>query len=371
MISIIGVGDIMPGGLLTDNLMNCTTEAVMKVLLEGDIRCGTLECAIGNEPSYDEEKVADRGNVIYAKDADMRRLKELRMDVISLANNHFFDLGEKGAIYTIELLDREGILHCGAGRNLKEAGAPVVVEIKGKKIAFLGFCDIDYDHVYWCTYASETSPGVNPMQKDYVESEIKKYAALYDFVVVLAHWGTEHTFKPDISTVRMAKKMLKAGACLVLGSHPHRVQPVINTKKGSIAYCMGNFLFPDRLIAPPKVTYYPDEPIDYSTLPITFGYPIVKCITLKLLPYLARVGMIVKSEINNGPVRSGYVFSYLNEDNCIELLDKENSKCMQKAINKVELPLRRNCYLIYLKYSKFKNWIAPKVKSLIRRTHDK
>ena len=153
MIQIIGVGDIMPGGLLNDKDGIYANEEVLNLLFQGDVRCGTLECALGNEPTYDEAKIAKKendiyGNVIYAKDADIRRLKELHIDIVSLANNHFFDLGEEGAWHTIELLDREGILHCGAGRNLKEAGAPVVVEIKGKKVAFLGFCDTEYKHVY-------------------------------------------------------------------------------------------------------------------------------------------------------------------------------------------------------------------------------
>ena len=157
---------------------------------------------------------------------------------------------------------------------------------------------------------------------------------------MLAHWGTENTFNPNVSTDNMARKMLKAGACLVLGSHPHRVQPVINTKKGNIAYSMGNFLFPERLIAPPKVTYYPEKPIDYSTLPVTDKYPIVDCVTLKTLPFLARVGMIVTSEIENRSVKSSYVFSYLNEKNCLELLDSTRTKQVQNKIGRIRLLLK-------------------------------
>lgn len=344
MIKIIGVGDIMPGGLLSDSPNPCANKEVLNALLQGDVRCGTLECALGNEPTYDPAKVAERGNVIYAKDTDVKRLKELHIEIVSLANNHFFDLGKEGAQHTIELLDKEGILHCGAGKNLKEAGAPVVMEIQGKKVAFLGFCDTDYNHVYMCTYATNDSPGVNPMQEDYVVSEIKKNAALYDYVVVLAHWGTEHTFSPNVSTDKMARLMLKAGAVAVLGSHPHRVQPVINTKKGTIVYSMGNFLFPERLIAPPKVTYYPNEPVDYSTLPVTDEYPIVDCVTLKTLPFLARVGMIVTTEIENRSAKSEYIFSYLNEKNCIELLEKKKAEKIQKSSNKSIVFLKWNCY---------------------------
>ena len=366
MITIIGVGDIMPGGLLTDCNRPCVNDEVLDLLLQGDIRCGTFECALGNKPMYDEAKVADRGNVIYATDTDIKRLKELHVDIVSLANNHFFDLGAEGAVHTIKLLDAEGILHCGAGKNLEEAGKPVVLEIKGKKIAFLGFCDTEYKHVYMCTYATKDSPGVNPMKEDYVVNEIKKNVALYDYIVVLAHWGTEHTFYPNISTDIMAKQMLKAGACLVLGSHPHRIQPIINSRKGSVVYSMGNFLFPERLIAPPKVTYYPDEPIDYSKLPVTDEYPIVDRVTLKTLPYWARVGQIVKSQISNNSVVSAYRFSYLNKDNCLTLLDERKSKEANTKLKGLSWLLKMRLYKPYMFVCRVFNSIRVRLKRLMR-----
>lgn len=365
--NIVFCGDIMPGGLLTDSPNPCLDDDVLKVLLRGNVRCGTLECALGNEPTYDPAKVADRGNVIYAKDADIKRLKELHIDVVSLANNHFFDLGPEGAQHTIELLDKEGILHCGAGLNLKEAGAPVVIDIEGKKVSFLGFCDTDYNHVCMCTFATEDTPGINPMYEDYVVDEIRKNVALYDYVVVLAHWGTEHSFDPDISTYKMSKLMLRAGANAVLGSHPHRVQPVVNMRKGSIAYSMGNFLFPERLIAPPKVTYYPDEPIDYSKLPVTDQYPIVDCVTLKTLPFLARVGMIVNTEITDQTVNSKYVYSYLNKNNCLELLDKAKSDDLNRTICRNGFWLEKGLYGSYSQARTMLVKVKSKVKQLIRR----
>mgnify|MGYP002853133827 CR=1 FL=1 len=364
---IIGVGDIMPGGLLTYSGNPCANETIIKYLLQGDLRCGTLECALGNEPTYDRVKVTERGNVIYAKDADIRRLKELHIDVVSLANNHFFDLGTEGAKHTIELLDKEGISHCGAGQNLKEAGKPVVMDVQGKKVAFLAFCDTEYNHVFMCTYATYNSPGINPMHEDYVVNEIKKNVALYDYVVVLAHWGTEHTFDPNLSIVKMAKMMMKAGAAAVLGSHPHRIQPVINTRKGSIVYSMGNFLFPERLIAPPKVTYYPDAPIDYSKLPVTNEYPIVDCVTLKTLPFLARVGMIVTTEIDGKRVHSSYVFSYLNHNNCLEFLDGTQSIKLHRTIQKLSFVMKNHLYRCYLGYNIYKNAILRKLKIVINR----
>jgi poly-gamma-glutamate synthesis protein (capsule biosynthesis protein) len=366
MINIIAVGDIMPGGLLSDSCQPCANSEVLDLLRQGDVKCGTLECAFGNEPTYDEAKVADRGNVIYAKDSDIRRLKELHIDIVSLANNHFFDLGENGAQHTIELLDAEGILHCGAGKNLEEAGKPVVLEINSKKVAFLAFCDTNYKNVFYCTYATESSPGVNPMKESYVVSEIKKYATQNDYVIVMAHWGTENTFNPNVSSVKMAGMMLKAGACLVLGSHPHQIQPVINLRKGSIVYSMGNFLFPERLIAPPKVTYYPNELIDYSMLPVTEEYPLVDCVTLKTLPYWARVGQIVKSQISNNSIVSDYLFSFLNKDNCLTLLDERKSKETTNKLKGLSWLLKMRLYKPYMFVCRVFNSIRIRLKRLMR-----
>ena len=364
MISIVSVGDIMPGGLLSDSSRPCANQEVIELLASGDIRCGTLECAFGNKPTYDKAKVADRGNVIYAKDNNIKRLKELQIDIVSLANNHFYDLGVEGAIHTIDLLDKNGILHCGAGANLKEAGKPVVMEFGIKKVAFLAFCDTNYNNVYYCTYATENSPGINPMNEEYVIDEIMRYANLYDYVVVLAHWGTENTFFPNISTYKMANKMLKAGACLVLGSHPHRVQPVLNVRNGSVVFSMGNFLFPERLIAPPKVTYYPEGPIDYSSLPVTNKYPIVHTITLKTLPYLARVGMIVNTCINGSTIISSYRYTFLDNENYLQLLDEQRSNDLNGKLRNLELPLKYNYYSFYKIYKKGFRSVKNKLKKI-------
>ena len=358
---IVGVGDIMPGGLLSETNRSCVSNDVKRILLQGDIRVGTLECALGNSPNYDLDKVADRGNVIYAKENDIKRLKELHIDIVSLANNHFFDLGVDGARRTIEILDREGIMHCGAGDNIKDACKPVVIEQNGKSYAFLGFCDTEYHHVYWCTYATEDQPGVNPMIEAHVVSVIQSAKKKYDYVIVLAHWGTENTFFPNLSTYKIACKMLKAGASLILGSHPHQIQPVVNTKLGCIAYSMGNFLFPERLIAPPKVTYYPDNPLDYDTLPVTDGYPLVDRITLKTLPFLARVGMIVVAELKDGLIRYHYKLSYLGKNNVLGLLDDKNNVLLEKKIHTIAIPLRFNMYSAFLLCKRSIGYINRKI----------
>ena len=314
---IIGVGDIMPGGILSGVNSGYVSQEVLEVLQDADVRVGTLETAIGNEPNFNEEKMKRNGAVIYAKDEDLNKLKQLSFDIVSLANNHFFDLGIDGARHTIQLLDELGIKHIGAGNNIKEASSPVIEIVDNKKIAFLAFCDWRFETVGWCPYATEADPGVNPMHDDYVVSEIKKYKQQYDYVVVMCHWGKEHTWVTTPNVYNTTKKMIKAGADLILGSHPHRVQPVVNYKNTSVAYSMGNFMFPDRLLVKPRSTYYPEEPIDLSSLPVTDGYPYVECVTYKKWKPLGRVGMIVISELGGKRPRSSYKLTRESEDGTI------------------------------------------------------
>lgn len=315
MIKITAVGDIMPGGILAGVNTGYISQEVLEVLQGADIRVGTLETAIGNEPNFNEEKMKRKGDVIYAKDEDLNKLRQLSFDIVSLANNHYFDLGLEGARHTIQLLDELGIQHIGAGNNIQEASAPVVKVVHDKKVAFLAFCD--NEKMGWCPWATETEPGVNPMYDDYVVSEIKKYKQQNDYVVVMCHWGKEHTWVTTPRVYKKAKKMMKAGADLILGSHPHRVQPVVKYKKASIAYSMGNFLFPDRLLTKPRSTYYPEEPIDFSSLPVTDGYPYVECVTYKKWKPFGRVGMIVISELGGKSPCSSYRLTRESEDGTI------------------------------------------------------
>lgn len=342
MINIVAVGDIMPGGLLHGTDRKVVSDAVHELLEQGDIRVGTLECAIGNEPVFIEEKMKRYGDVIYAPDTDLKRLVDLRINLVSLANNHFFDLKETGAQHAISMLDELGIQHCGAGSSIYEAQKPSVFTIGNKRIAFLAFCDY-HSYMGWIPFATENSAGVNPMYDDYVIEEIIKNKKKYDFVVVLAHWGREHTFETTTWCYRLARQMVKAGADLILGSHPHRVQPVISWHNKSIVFSMGNFLFPDRLIAPPlRSTYYSDKTVDTKVLPVTYKYPSVEEITYKKWPPLARYGMIVSSSISGCSVKSHSQLTYLGEDNMLDVM--EESSTIERALRKYGFLLKYTPY---------------------------
>ena len=343
MTKIIAVGDIMPGGLLNKTKHQFLSDGIKEVLHSGDIRIGTLETAIGNEPAFYDEKMKRHRDVIYAEDQDLLRLKEMNIDVLSLANNHFFDLGPSGAAHTIDLLDKLRILHCGAGRNIEEAQKPAVVYHEGKSYAFLGFCDNQPNTTGWCPIATSEKPGINPLYENHVCQQIRNNKERYDFVIVLPHWGIEHTVHTTSSMYSLGRKMISAGADAVLGSHPHHVQPVEYYHKSTIAYSMGNFLFPDRLITTPRSTYYPVEPIDIHQLPVSYSYPYnVKEPTLKIWKSEARIGMMLSLTIGQ---KAKCHFTQLNQKQTVDLFN--NSHSLSFKLHFLSFLMSTNLYTIY------------------------
>lgn len=349
---IVGTGDIMPGGVLNGSNKAYVSDDIRRLLDLGDVRVGTLETAIGNEPCFFEEKMKRKADVIYAKDEDLKRLVELKINIVSLANNHFTDLGEIGAKHTIDMLDSLGILHCGAGCNINEANKPVVITKQGKTYAFIAFCDWREETVGWCPFATTTSFGVNPMTDEHVKETIKSLKDEYDYIIVIPHWGIEYQIAPTKEVFLMAKLMMDSGADLILGGHTHCVQPIWNTKHKSVVFSMGNFLFPDRLLITPRSTYYHDTPLNLRDLPKTDGYPrYVDGITYKIWKPIARTGMIVDALIDEKGVRCKPTYTRLTSDNYVEV--GECPVAIKKNLKRYEFYLSSGHYLMALRLHSF------------------
>ena len=360
MIKIIGVGDIMPGGILNGCKKDFISKDVQEILCSADLKIGTLETAVGNEPNFYDEKMKRLADVIYVEDQDIERIKQLRFDVLSLANNHFFDLGPEGAKHAIDLLDKIGIAHVGAGRNIEEAAKPVIKVINRKSFAILGFCDWRDETVGWCPIASETTPGVNPMYDDYAAKEIKKYKKLYDYIVVVNHWGKEYDYYPTSHVFHTTKIMIDAGADLILGGHTHCVQPIMKYKGKSVIFSMGNFLFPDRLIVKPRSTFYANTLIDVTKLPVTDGYPKVEELTYKIWKPIARIGMITETYFDENLINTGVKYIKLSDDNYIDLTNLPITT--EKKLHFIEKQLNSGVYeqiRIIVNFSIF-IWHLPK-----------
>lgn len=172
----------------------------------------------------------------FKMDPELVEIFRLHKIQVTLANNHVFDYGRKGLEDTLKYLDEHGILHVGAGINLAEARKPIIREIEGKKIAFLGYGNY--------SPAGKNTPGVAYRTPEYVIEDIREAKKDgCDYVVVNFHWGIERATEPTASDRELAHRAIDNGADLIIGHHPHVLQPVEVYKGKVIAYSLGNFVF--------------------------------------------------------------------------------------------------------------------------------
>lgn len=168
-------------------------------------------------------------------------LKEMGVDIVSLANNHTLDFGTDALLDTITTLNENNILSVGAGTDLDSAKRPSVITTNGRSIAILGASRVipvtDWN-------ATKYSPGVfTTYDPTLLIEEIESAKQSNDMVIVYVHWGIEKKEYPEEYQRTMAKQYIDAGADLVIGSHPHVLQGIEYYNGKPIVYSLGNFIF--------------------------------------------------------------------------------------------------------------------------------
>lgn len=314
---ILFCGDIMPGGVL-EFQKDYLDKEIQEYLRGFDLRIGTLECGVGNGIPFDEAKMAQTKAIVYSRNEDLLRLKEMEINVVSLANNHAFDLGLAGMENAIARLDDLGILHCGAGHDINEARKPAVVEVGGKTVAILG-CMVDCRRPVIFHKATETSYGVYQLPIGELSKDIAAAKKQYDYVVVMPHWGEEHSYYPPSYCKDCGKKMIDAGADLVIGSHPHILNPKIRYKGKDIYFSLGNFLFPDKCMQVPRPMYYPETKDEYLSLKRVWTYP--KSISEPVVAVWKspnRIGMMVDAHLEDN-ISTSHKYHCMTQDNTLHM----------------------------------------------------
>ena len=128
--------------------------------------------------------------------------------------------------------------------------------------------------------------------------------------------------------------MIYAGADAVLGSHPHVIQPCIKYKQGYICFSMGNFLFPDFYMFPPRPIWYPDASVDLSSFEdiYTYPYPIEKP-HRRVWKKASRYGCVAQVAIEKDKFDVTYKYVKLSQDNVVGQanLDQDLVKTLNKA----------------------------------------
>jgi poly-gamma-glutamate capsule biosynthesis protein CapA/YwtB (metallophosphatase superfamily) len=167
-------------------------------------------------------------------------LTKAGIDLVNIANNHIFDYGIDGLYDTVQYLDSAGVNHVGAGMDGEAAHRPVILDVKGVRIGFLGYYGGKES-----PWAAGGSPGVARRNIDLIGSDVRELRTRdhVDFVVVNLHWGTEKATSPDSDQVDFAHHIVDLGAEIVIGHHPHVLQAVESYRSAIIAYSLGNLIF--------------------------------------------------------------------------------------------------------------------------------
>ena len=243
---LVFVGDVLLAGQAGRIMQRQGTAyplaKVSSILRGADVAFCNLECALTGKrvTSNSNVRQGKRKLFIFKTPAKLgQALVDGGIDVVSLANNHAMNGGQAGLLETMRALDRLSVVFTGAGRNLKQARSSRALKAKGYTIAFLAYTDVGGPG------ATKRDPGLALLRTGLptVLKEIKAARRRADVVVVSYHWGVERRTKPSARQQAIARQSIDAGADLVIGHHPHVLQPVMVYKGKTIAYSLGNFVF--------------------------------------------------------------------------------------------------------------------------------
>ena len=242
LITLIFTGDIMLDrgvevAIKQHNSWKWPFLKIAGLLKSADLTVGNLESMISDKGT----KVGS----IYSFRADPLSIEGLTFagfDVLSLVNNHAFDYGTEALTDTMVRLKLANMDFVGADLNRQSTFSPLIKEIKDVKIGFLAYTNLG--PFGW--RAGETYPGIAWINEDdfpEIQQNIKDAKEKVDILIVSLHAGTEYEPEPDQFQKDFSKMAIDAGADLLIGHHPHVVQPYEKYENGWIFYSLGNFVF--------------------------------------------------------------------------------------------------------------------------------
>ena len=194
---------------------------VADLFTESDVVVGNLEGTITNESS-----IAQKDNSVLRFTFDpavVTLLQQYNFSAVSLANNHSLDFKESGYTATKNYLSEAGIAYFGSAVN--SGGLSTVIEEGDDTICLVGYHD---------NFTFNATP---------VLEEIERIKNGCTFVVLFAHWGEEYRTSETERQQSLAHAFVDAGVDLVIGAHPHVIEPIEIYKGKAIFYSLGNFIF--------------------------------------------------------------------------------------------------------------------------------
>lgn len=173
-------------------------------------------------------------------------INEVGFNVVSMANNHILDKGEKGLLATLDYWDTKhpDVVRYGAYRDTADMNNIRTKTVNGITFAFLGYME----HTNGIPHSGELGTELVYLDEiDTIEAQIKKANEIADVVVVSPHFGVEVTNEVTDSQRDLSEKFIEWGADIIIGTQPHTIQECgwvesSNGNKGFVYYCLGNFV---------------------------------------------------------------------------------------------------------------------------------
>lgn len=266
--TIVFAGDVMIGTAVEqyydkDGIERIISEELLEEMVNADI------CMVNNEFQF-----STRGTPMEGKQYTFRTdpkyvqvMKDLGVDIVSLANNHALDFGTEAMQDTFAALDDAGILYAGAGDTRARAKELQIIEVNGMKFGFLAATRV-IPVIEW--NVDNRQPGMFAAYDDSQLVEcIEEAREKCDFLTVYVHWGIERKEYPEAYQTAIAEHCFEAGADLIIGSHPHVLQGIEFMDGKPVFYSLGNYIFPQTIAktALIKVEVQTDGTVSYSMIP--------------------------------------------------------------------------------------------------------
>ncbi|NLE77754.1 MAG: CapA family protein [Chloroflexi bacterium] len=240
---LVLVGDVMVGRHVADQISvegdDYPLEAVWPLLQGADLAIGNLESPLTVAP-----RTVQNYN-LTTEPAKAHLLSKAGFDLLSVANNHATDHGVDGLVETVQALADVDIAALGYGVDAEAARAPLILDLKGLRLAFLA-----YEGLGAALPAGKETPGTLHLQPlGWAERDVRAAREAADWVIVGVHWGEEYEPLPNAYQQTVAQSLADAGADVIWGHHPHILQPLAwlqgkgRTRPTLVAYSLGNFLF--------------------------------------------------------------------------------------------------------------------------------
>lgn len=256
-------GDVMLDRSIRQSLdkhgVNFVLEPLRSVIAEYDLVVANLEGPITPNPSRSvNSEIGSTSNYIFTFDPTVvPMLAEFKLLMLNLGNNHINNFGTAGAASTKTYLSQGGIGFFG-NTNHEESSAERV-----------GFSELHGIQIAWVNYNQFVPGGLEAALEDIAWARPQA-----DVVIMVAHWDNEYAANPAKVTEQTATRFIDTGVDLIMGAHPHVVQPWAEYRGKRIYYSLGNFVF-DQYFQPETqrgllvgVQIHPDLTLTFTEIPI-------------------------------------------------------------------------------------------------------